>query len=44
MKLIFTYCIRFIVTWDSLRFFIIREADYKRKLPRYNKSYTKRQN
>jgi hypothetical protein len=29
MKLILTYCIQFIVTWDSLRF----EADYKRKLP-----------
>ena len=33
MKLILTYCIRFIVTWDSLRFFIIRFTDYKRKLP-----------
>ena len=33
MKQILTYCIRFIVTWDSLRFFIIRFADYKRKLP-----------
>jgi hypothetical protein len=33
MKLILTSCIRFIEIWNSLRFFIIRFADYKRKLP-----------
>jgi hypothetical protein len=27
-----TFCIRFIVIWDRLRFLIIRFADYKRKL------------
>jgi hypothetical protein len=32
MELILTYFIRFIVTWDSLRFSIIRFADYKSKL------------
>jgi hypothetical protein len=32
MKLILTFCIQFIVTWNSLCFFIICEADYKSKL------------
>jgi hypothetical protein len=27
-----TFCIRFIITWDSLRFLLIHFADYKRKL------------
>jgi hypothetical protein len=37
IKLILTNCIQFIVTWDSLRVFIICFTDYKRKLRGYVK-------